>query len=46
MLTEKTREDGFTINATGWKRGAYVLRVRWLILQMVKNIKSKLLCSV
>lgn len=27
MLTEKTREEGFTINATGWKRGAYVLRV-------------------
>ena len=27
MLTDKTREDGFTINATGWKRGVYAVRV-------------------
>ncbi|MBO6058768.1 MAG: T9SS type A sorting domain-containing protein, partial [Bacteroidaceae bacterium] len=27
MLTAKTREDGFTIDASGWKRGVYAVRV-------------------
>lgn len=27
MLTDKTREDGFTINANDWKRGVYAVRV-------------------